>query len=108
MGASSLRTAGEILSGPLALPGSRPSRSFWIPGVVKWTSGMSGNFCGLSWSFVRGVSDVKTDWNCWFRMLALSVGFVASSPVVWDSREPIWTFSVLFLFTKDHRLSQGL
>ena len=50
---------------------------------------------------------MKTDWNCWFRMLALSVGFVASSPVVWDSREPIWTLSVLFLFTKDQKAFWG-
>ena len=55
----------------------------------------------------EGVSDVKTDWNWLFRIWALSLRFATSSRLVWDSREPVWTFSVLFLITRNQKEGWG-
>ena len=112
------RTIGFSWSGPAALWGLRSFNNFNTPfreteifgicgtelrvllgiwdGLSMPSSTKSCTAMHVSWLSFSGVLGVKTDWNCWLRMLALSVVFVYNWPFCFRGAEPFeyifWLF----------------
>ena len=88
-----------MLSGPLALCGLMLSSSFWMPGVVMVSGGITG--CGLTplLGMLSIDSVVNTDLNCSFKMFAYCLVSATSCPSFFKGATPL--LSVLSDFMKE-------
>lgn len=78
--ASSFRKRADMASGPVALCALRLLNSLWTPrGLMTMLSIVENGLGPLSGVWLVS-SEVKTDLNCSFRMLALDCGSLVISP----------------------------